>query len=137
MTHNSEASPLKITLEMAQVWAAFDALPKIIRDEIAHAAFEYDTIAILADYRAHKADWFRNIADHEYLQTMKTNFREDLRVHSITKVENGKYRLTKRPSRKVRRGPEPERKDVQAYPTEYSGRHRQVQHHSENAGRTG
>jgi hypothetical protein len=115
MTHNSEASPLKITLELQEVWRAFDALPKIIRDEIAHAAFEYDTIAILADYRAHKADWLRDISDYEYLQIMKDNFRRDLYAHSMTRTENGTYRLAKRKVSKLHGRQESERKDFQTY----------------------
>lgn len=138
MKHNSENIPLRITLEEQAVWAAFDALSQILCDEIAQAAFEYDTIAILADYRAHKGDFFRGLSDYEYLQVMKDNFRRDLRQFSETKVENGKYRLERRNNVKktvnVYGGSKSVRKDLQALPEGHAGRNRSLQHHGENAG---
>lgn len=96
MTHNSAAVPVSITLQEQRVWAAFDALPKLLRDEIAHAAFEYDTTAILEDYRAYVSDNWVNASPQEYLTMMRRNFQADLRKYSPTDIENGKYRLERR-----------------------------------------
>jgi len=110
---NSDASPKAIELSYSEVWAAFDAMPKIMREAVSRAAFEYDTIAILADYNARKNDIFNSVTPYEYTQVMESNFRRDAMEHSVTKAEkNGQYILTRRRLHKVHVGYEPERTDV-------------------------
>lgn len=115
---NSARVPVSITLEEQRVWAAFDALPKVLRDEIAHAAFEYDTTAILADYHQYVSENWLSASPQEYLEMMKRNFRRDLKQYSTTGIENGKYRLERRNTRQktvnVYGRSQPVGKDLQA-----------------------
>lgn len=75
----------------------FDVLPKILRDEIANAPYDYSVEQIHNDYiRWKKENWFFSPPDDEYLDIMRANFRGLMRDLTPAEVYNPVYKLQRR-----------------------------------------
>lgn len=92
------------------LWQAFDAMPKSVRQAIANAPLEYDTVEILEHFNQATKAFFGGLSVHEFVQDMEYNFRCDVQQSSYSGVERDyKFRRPKNPRRTVSRAAERKR----------------------------
>lgn len=85
-----------IHVGQSEEWEAFDSLPKAVREEISAAPFKFSARDIKNSFDSDPFMVFTNDRASYMLDSVKRNFAQMTINNSITKVENGKYRIVRR-----------------------------------------
>jgi hypothetical protein len=85
-----------IHVGQSEEWDAFDSLPKAVREEISVAPFKFSARDIKNSFAGDPFVLFTNDKASYMLESVRRNFTQMTMNNSITKVENGTYRLVRK-----------------------------------------
>lgn len=85
--------PVKVSTNTRE-YSLFDELPKLIREEMANAPYDYSVEDIYWDYlRWKQSKWLFSPPDWEYLEIMRSNIRAFMHTQVPAEIYNPEYVL--------------------------------------------